>query len=191
MRGVPHEKKAALPFIRSSTVFMLKQHCRMVHAWHAACMVGAATKWERNVLQNAVGKKHRIMCFSEVIRHAAGADEFEESTVLTYLMLHSTLRSRMSVTQQLLSSSHSFQVGFQGLLGRAVALLCLRPKDLDLRVEVHFHHLKDRLSLPAMSQLVIYLQQLLTHKDEILLIAPAPAYDESRSLICQSAGKCH
>lgn len=108
--------------------------------------------------QNSGGDTFYRMQWAKQIQSFVAADHAVEvvESAWTDLMLHSTLGSHMSITQQLLSSSHNFQVGFQGLLGRAEALLCLRPKDLDLRVEVHFDHLKDRLSLPAMSQLVIY-----------------------------------
>ena len=104
--------------------------------------------------QNRVGKTNTTNRVSGVIRHAAEVDDLRTGQYGSDLMLQSTLGGNVNITQQLLSSSHSFQVGFQGLLVRAITLLCLRPEDLDLRVEVHFNHLEDRLSLPALRPLV-------------------------------------
>ena len=103
---------------------------RQFYAWRAACMVvrgGRSNILGQHHFTNAVSKTNTTNCFSRVIKHATTVDDFQMSTAWTDLILQSTLRSHMSIIQQLLSSSHSFQVGFQGLLVRAEALLCLRP----------------------------------------------------------------
>lgn len=64
-------------------------------------------------------------------------------------MLHSKVVSNMDIVKKLLGSSNSLQVGLQGLLVRAKALLCLSPHDFNLRVQVHLYHLESSLSLPA------------------------------------------